>query len=175
MAEDNTDDDMKNAPRHVYGPRPVGALVPALTRPAFSRKAPASAQLMLDWPAIVGPALARVTEPRRLSAGTLTIACSGPIAMELQHMAIEVIHRINAHLGQATVRSLRFMQVADQGTLAPRPLPSPRTLAQAEAAVGDMPPGPLRDVLVSLGSILLGPGRGNGSPATKPPAPVDRR
>jgi len=162
MAEDDTHDDMTNAPRHVYGPRPVGALLPALTRPAFGRNAPASAQLLLDWPAIVGPALARVTEPRRLSAGTLTIACSGPVAMELQHMAVEVIHRINAHLGKATVRSLRFMQVATQGTLAARPLPSPRAVAKAEAAVGDMPPGPLRDVLVSLGSILLGPRKRNG-------------
>ena len=77
---------MDSDERHVYGPRPVGALMPRLTRPAFRRRAPATAQVLADWSAIVGPAIAAVTTPRRLAAGTLTIACAGPIAMELQHL-----------------------------------------------------------------------------------------
>ena len=38
--------------RFLGGSRPVGALVPALTRPAFKRKSPAGAQIMADWPAV---------------------------------------------------------------------------------------------------------------------------
>ena len=67
--------------RFLGGPRPVGALVPALTRPAFKRKSPAGAMIMADWPALVGPAIAAVTQPLRLTQGTLTLACAGPVAM----------------------------------------------------------------------------------------------
>jgi hypothetical protein len=156
MADDDTKAGMAKAERHVYGPRAVGALVPALTRPAFRRTAPAAAQIMIDWPSIVGPALAAVTAPRRLSGGTLTIACSGPIAMELQHMAIELIHRINAHVGTPTVRALRFMQVA----LTARPVAPPvayQAAAAAEAAVAHLPAGELRDALAALGRRVLAP------------------
>src|SRR5690349_17761632 len=78
------------AKRHVYGPRPIGALLPSLTRPAFRRQGPAAAQVLADWPLIIGPELAALTQPRRLVGGTLTIACSGPMAMELQHLAPEL-------------------------------------------------------------------------------------
>ncbi|HEY4251363.1 MAG TPA: DUF721 domain-containing protein, partial [Roseomonas sp.] len=88
-----TDDD-----RFFGGPRPLGAILPRLTRPAFRRRSPAGAQLMADWPAVVGPALAAISAPKRLSAGTLVLACSGPIAMELTHLAPELIARINTHL-----------------------------------------------------------------------------
>ncbi|MGE4049078.1 MAG: DciA family protein [Acetobacteraceae bacterium] len=152
---DDTRADMANQKRHVYGPRPVGALVPALTRPAFKRSSAAAAQVMVDWEAIVGPQLASVTEPRRMSGGTLTIACSGPVAMELQHMAIEIMNRINTSLGSRTVRALRFVQVSVFPGTPVRPVPPPSAVAAAEAAVGDMPPGPLRDALIALGSVVL--------------------
>ncbi len=74
----------------MWGPRAVGSLAPALTRPAFRRRSTAGAQILTDWAAIVGPALAAVTMPRRLSGTTLTLACAGPIAMELQHMSVEL-------------------------------------------------------------------------------------
>ena len=48
------------APRPELGLRPLGTLVPRLTRPAFKRRSPAGALLMADWPALVGPAIAAV-------------------------------------------------------------------------------------------------------------------
>jgi hypothetical protein len=98
--------------RFLGGPRPLGALVPALTRPAFKRKSPAGAQIMADWPALVGPALAAVSQPVRLSSGTLTLACSGPVAMEFQHLAPQLAQRINAALGRVAVERFRFIQRA---------------------------------------------------------------
>ena len=82
-----------------YGNRRTLRLRPAaglgararVTRPAFRRRSPAAAQIMADWEIIVGPALAAMTVPRRVVRGTLTIACAGPIAIELQHMAAELI------------------------------------------------------------------------------------
>lgn len=159
MAVKDTGGGMNSDERHVYGPRPVGALMPRLTRPAFRRRAPATAQVLADWSAIVGPAIGAVTTPRRLSAGTLTIACAGPIAMELQHLASEVISRINAHLGTQAVSALRFVQTATQPA-APIALPvrhDPAKLAAVESAVRDVPDGELRHALVSLGHAMLSP------------------
>jgi len=140
-------------PRFVYGPRPVGALIPALTRPAFRRRAPAAAQVMADWAAIVGPELAALTTPRRLSAGTLTLACAGPVALELQHLGPALIGRINAHLGTETVRRLGFVQVPPEA--APARPPSrpadPAAQARLEAALADLPEGELRAALAALG------------------------
>lgn len=160
MQDKDTAPGMAKPDRHVYGPRPLAALIPALARPAFRRSAPAGAQIMLDWPDIVGPALAAMTEPKRLSAGTLTIACAGPVAMELQHMAIELMQRINAHAGTQTVRALRFVQMAPTvRPIARPPVRPPVDARRAEAAVAGLPPGELRDALAALGSLVLAPKR----------------
>lgn len=108
---------------------------------------------MSDWPDIVGPHLAALTVPRRLSAGTLTVACSGPVAMELQHLAPAVIARINTTCGQGVVKRLKMVQ--DLTTVTPRPAtqPRPRT-APAPLQIDDMPDGPLKDALGRLGGWL---------------------
>lgn len=142
-----------DAVRHVYGPRPIGALVPGITRPAFKKRSPAGAQVMADWPSIVGPDLSAVTVPRRLTAGTLTLACSGPMAMELQHMSGQVIERVNSHMGRVLVERLRFVQ--DPTPPAPALPPPPRRPAAAVAVPG-IAPGPLRDALSALGQVVAG-------------------
>lgn len=141
--------------RHVYGPRAVGALVPALVKPAFRKRSPATAQVLADWEAIVGPAIAAVSVPRKLFSGTLAIACSGPLALELQHLAPQLIERINRHLGRIAVTRLRFVQDAPVPRIAPRP-PRPAAVARARAAVAGLPEGDLRDALEALGRAVLG-------------------
>jgi len=145
--------DFADAPRHIFGPRPVGALVPGLVRAAFKRS-PATAQVLADWEAIVGPMLAEATVPRKLAAGTLTLACAGPVALELQHFAPMLIERINTHLGRPAVERLRFVQVAPRHAPPPRPVPTTADPA-AERAVAKLPPGPLRDALLALGRAVL--------------------
>lgn len=142
-----------DAKRFLGGPRPLGALVPALTRPAFKRKSPAGAQIMADWPALVGPALAAVTQPLRLAQGTLTLACAGPVAMELQHLAPQLAGRINAALGRVAVERFRFVQQAPAGAAA-RGRPAPRPVAlpdRVESAIGAVPSADLREALERLG------------------------
>ena len=137
-------------PRPELGLRPLGTLVPRLTRPAFKRRSPAGALLMAEWTEIVGPAIAAVTVPRRLTGSTLTIACSGPVAMELQHLGPQLIGRINAALGAVTVEALRFVQQAPAAARkAPvRPAaPLPETVRGALDTVGN---APLRDALARL-------------------------
>ena len=141
----------EDAPRHVYGPRPIGALVPALTRPAFRKRAPGSAQVMADWAQIVGPELSASTTPRRLSGGTLTLACAGPVALELQHLSDQVLARVNGHLGRIVVERLRFVQNPTPPQLAEPVQPQRKT---PPVEVQGIPPGPLRDALAALGQRI---------------------
>ncbi len=142
--------------RPVHGPRPLAALVPALIKPAFAQAGPGVAQLMEAWPGIVGPSLADATTPKKLGQGSLTIACSGPVAMELQHLSVELTARINQYLGNQTVQRLRFVQtrtIRPPARAAPRPTPA--TVKAADDAVADLPEGPLRAALAGLGRAVL--------------------
>jgi hypothetical protein len=149
--------------RLAMGPVPVARLLAQVTRPLMGRVQAAAARLALDWPGIVGPALAAVTAPERLSGGkdgrVLTIRAAGPVALELQHLAPQLIERINAHAGPGFVTRLRFVQAArgldDPPAPAPprRPLP-PEAAATVETALVDLPEGPLRDALARLGRAI---------------------
>ena len=141
----------KPAPRHPFGPRAIGAILPAITRPALRAAGPAAAQLLADWPVIVGPMLAATTSPRRFAAGTLTLGCAGPVALELQHLSSQLIDRINTHLGRIVVQRLRFLQEAAHRP-APCRLPS-RGPAPPVVIIG-LPEGPLRDALAALGGAI---------------------
>lgn len=139
--------------RHVYGPRTLSSLLPAITRPALRSRNAASAQIVADWESIVGPRLAAVTLPRRLSAGTLTLACAGPVALELQHQSQMLIGRINGHFGRLLVDRLRFVQ--DETARLARPAPGPSRQAPPQPVpIPDMPDGPLRDALAALGARI---------------------
>lgn len=148
---------MATEDRRVYGSRSLGTLVPGVARPAFRRMSAAGAQVLADWPTIVGPVLGAACTPRRLSGGTLTIGCTGPVAMELQHYANELVSRINAHVGSYTVRTLRFVQVmaAAPSPVAAIPATPPAVAEAAEAAVADLPEGELRAALAALGRAVL--------------------
>jgi hypothetical protein len=143
-----------DARRFPGAPLPLASLIPAVTRPAFRKRSPAGAQVLADWAQVVGPALAAVTSPLRLSAGTLTLACAGPVAMELQHLAPELIARINGHLGRAAVERLRFVQQAAGGPRARTAAPAAHPAAPLPAPVAErlsaLPPGELREALENL-------------------------
>ena len=153
-SDDEQDKPGTGAGRFVYGPRPLSALVPGVVRPAFRGRMAATAQVLADWAAIVGPAYAALTTPRRLTSATLTIGCTGPVAMELQHVAPALIERINSHLGRAAVERLRFVQEPPPRATA-APIPRRPATHAAQAAVAGLPPGELRDALERLGRVVL--------------------
>jgi hypothetical protein len=132
-------------------------LLSGVLRPTFRRRSPATAQVFADWELIVGPQLAAQTLPQKLFAGTLTIICNGPVAMELQHLAEPLMARINAHLGHIAVTRLRFHQgVLPESPPLPAP-PPPLARAASARAVADLPKGALRDALERLGAEVLRP------------------
>ncbi len=138
--------------RKGYGAlRPLGSLMAPLTRPVLRRLHPGGAQVMAEWENLVGPGLAARTTPRALERGTLTIACAGPVAMELTMLAPQVMARINAGLGRVAVTKLRFVQAK---TAPPPPVKPPMTPVVLPASLLEkldgMPEGPLREALAKL-------------------------
>jgi hypothetical protein len=135
--------------RRTYVTLGLSELLPRLTRAAYKKRSPAGALLMSDWASIVGPRLAEETQPKRLSGTTLTIACGGPMAMELQHLSGTLIERINVHAGRKLVERLRFVQepisarahVVPRAVVAPEPIPG-------------LPPGDLNDALAGLRAAM---------------------
>lgn len=143
------DDDDKRS----HGMRSLGVLVPRIARPVFQKRAPASAQLLSDWAEIVGPELAAISYAKRFSAGTLTIGCTGVVALELQHRAELLRQRINGALGRVLVDRIKFVQ---ESPPASPPAVLPATVgARVSLATTGLAPGPLRDALEALGKAVL--------------------
>jgi hypothetical protein len=165
------------------GLKALGAHVVRLTAPLARQRGTATARLAAEWSAIVGPDIARQSLPERLvgggggraprgggardkrpataapAGGTLRLRVDGPLALELQHAAPQIIDRINGYFGYAAVARLRIVQGPLPHRAPPAP-PSPRRLDGAEARalqervapVGDTA---LREALERLGKAIL--------------------
>lgn len=156
--------------RLAVGPIPVARLVAATAKPLLRRAEGALSRLALDWAEVVGPALAAVTAPERLTAqgkagGVLTIRAAGPVALEVQHLAPQLLERIARHLGPGKVTRLKVVQAPPRGLAeapAPPPVPPPPRPAEARQlraslrTLSDLPEGPLREALARLGRTMAG-------------------
>jgi len=133
-------------PPRNYAPRGIAALLAPVVRPAFRRRAPAAAHLLSDWDSLAGPELAALAAPVKFGGGTLTLACTGPAALELQHVAPQIIARLNQASGQTMGERLRFVQ-KPPAAAAPSPAPLPST---PKVPPKNLPEGSLGEALAKL-------------------------
>jgi hypothetical protein len=156
--------------RHRSGSlRPVAALLPKLTKKALGKHGFSSAGLIERWDSIVGGDLAGLCRPEKLSfpvgkrdGGTLRIRADGGAALELQHLAPQIVERINVFLGYRAVAHLKLVNgpVAARQT-APVAKPaaaSPEILRQTAALdqrLMEIDDEGLRDSLRRLGAEIL--------------------
>lgn len=156
-----------HVPKHRLPMAPVGREIAALTRKAFSRFGFADDHVLTRWAEIAGPELARVSAPERLSrptssaraggtGATLTVRVAGAAAIELQHMAPEIIARINGFYGRPVVGRLKLVQgPLPTPSRAPAPADSPgRRRAPARQAPDAAPDDPLAAALDRLEHAL---------------------
>jgi predicted nucleic acid-binding Zn ribbon protein len=70
----------------------------------------AQAAVIPDWPALVGPRIARVTEPMSVTAqGTLFVAVTTNAWMtELSLMEPDLLRRLNQRTGRLQIRKIRW-------------------------------------------------------------------
>lgn len=144
----------------------LAGLVTKATRSAFRRRGMADGTILRDWPAIVGPELARRCVPEMVrypkgerDGGTLHLRVeSGGLATELQHLEPLVVERINGYFGYRAVIALRIHQgplpaSREIDTKPVRPLDEAE-IARVDAAVAAIQDDDLRRVLTGLGRAV---------------------
>lgn len=140
--------------------RAVADLLPAVGGAAFKRYGFVQAGIVTRWAEIVGRQYAGVSTPEsirfppgRKAEGVLTVTVKGAHAAMMQHIAPEIVERVNRFFGYAAVARLTLKQgmVAPRGSrAAPRSLRSiapPAALGPGLRAIADPE---LRAVLSAL-------------------------
>ena len=153
-----------------HGVRALAALLPKLAAPAMRKRGFTEAAMLMRWGDIVGPGLAADAVPDRLAfprgrngGATLHVRVAGAAALELQHLAPQIIERINVFFGYSAVARLALVQ----GPIAPPPARAeteplaPVTADRAEAidrSAADIADPALRTAIAGLGRAVAGAG-----------------
>lgn len=125
--------------------------------------------LQARWREIVGPEIARRTEPVKLTKGrngagsSLEIRVAGASAAIIQHQGQEILSRVNLFLGADAVQKLRIVQGPLRQAAAAAAKPAPRrpqpldAAAEAKLAQGldGAPDNALKVALMSLGRAVM--------------------
>jgi protein-disulfide isomerase len=151
------------------GFRAVGGLTQKLTS-GLARKGAGGGRLASivklrnDWQAIVGPDLARCTEPEALIPGRggrggaklLRLRVAGAAALEVQHRSGQIVERVNAYFGHRQIDDIRLMQGAITRAAGPRPIarPAPEVVARMDNKVSEVSDPELRAALARLGARI---------------------
>ncbi len=155
------------APRRA-GLRALAVTLPRVTKRLFGKRGFAEGGLAADWSGIVGAELAMRCRPGKLvfaraaerREGTLTLRVEAPFATEVQHLAPQIMERINGYFGYRAVARLRLKQVAYNPRPAAdsaKPAPAPEITAELAARLESVEDPELRAALGRLGRAL-GPG-----------------
>jgi len=146
--------------------RAIAAEVPKIAGAVLGKHGFAEAQLVAQWPAIIGESLAAGVTPEKLSFargerrdGTLHLRVAPGLGLEVQHREPVLIERINAFFGYRAVARLALKQgpppAAEPPPQRPRPLAAEerRLLENRLAAIDD---GALKSALERLGEAVIG-------------------
>ena len=147
-------------------PAPAGRRLNKFVKALDDRFGQGAGLLKARWTEIVGAALARRTEPMKLTrsrtgGATLEIRVDGPAATLIQHQGGEIIERVNLFLGSGAVARLRIVQgpvrKAEPTQKSPRRKPPLDAAAEAALAqdLAKAPEGPLKTALLRLGREVL--------------------
>ena len=147
----------------------ASGLVTTQVRSASESRGFAVSRLLTHWAEVVGPDIARISRPVKVSYGrgfgaTLTVLTTGAEAPML-HMQKEVIReRVNACYGYKAIHKLRITQTASTGFAEGRAQfePAPKTAAappetplEAKQAAENVADDDLRSALERLGANIL--------------------
>jgi hypothetical protein len=145
----------------------IGANLSRIATPVLGKQGLGEAQLLQQWPAIIGEDLARYCWPVKLSFprgrrrdGTLRLRVASALALEIQHREPVLLERINGYFGYRAVIRLALVQGGPppEASSVPPPL---RPLEPAEHQALDrrldgIADPALRDALRRLGTAIIG-------------------
>lgn len=150
-------------------PPTIGRKLTTFVKDLDQRFGQSPAALQARWREIVGPDIARrtqpmkVTRPRTGGPGALELRVEGPAATLIQHQAGEIVERVNLFLGAGAIDRVRIVQgpvkaVATPAIGAPKRRKPPLDAgaeAILEAGLSAEPDGPLKDAVRRLGREVL--------------------
>jgi len=168
MARKPRDDQPKRVRKFTH----AGALLSTRVRRAGERRGFAESRLLTQWAAIVGPDLAPVARPVKVSyaregfGATLILACEGARAPEVQMQAETIRARVNACYGYNAISRVRLTQETAAGfaeaqaafagpAARAEPALDPQAARASEAATADIGDDGLRAALARLGQNVL--------------------
>jgi len=146
-------------------PPPAGRSLAPMLKELDGKFGQGAGALQARWREIVGPDVARRTEPVKLTKGrgatpsSLEIRVAGPSAAIIQHQAHEILARVNLFLGAEAVQKLRVVQgplrhETARAARRPQPLDAAQEAALAKGLAA-APEGPLKQALLKLGRGVL--------------------
>lgn len=105
----------------IAGPRAIASFIGKSARAALVKRGFAQADILANWPAIVGPNLANCSSPEKLNFtrnankdATLRIRVAPGWGPEFQHFEPLIIERINSFFGYRAVFRLQLIQAPIQ-------------------------------------------------------------
>lgn len=130
----------REEPKRRFKTEGINQVLQAALGPAIRRRGFADERILQEWEQIAGPLIAARCKPVKIHygrqrTGTLHIQASSAIALELQHLAPQLIERVNGYFGYRAVHRLQIIQMPVPGHhhAAPAP-PVPEVMADADAA-----------------------------------------
>ncbi|MGH6782739.1 MAG: DUF721 domain-containing protein, partial [Sphingomonadaceae bacterium] len=121
--------------------RPVADMVPDIGRASFRRFGFIQSAVVSRWAEIVGPRYAGVSAPESIrfpkgqrAEGVLTLSVEGAHAAMMQHVAPEIVDRVNRFFGYPAVARIAIRQ-----GVAAKPVPrrAPPSLKPVPVELGD--------------------------------------
>jgi hypothetical protein len=146
--------------------RPLADLANPLLASSFARQGFASAELVTRWPDIVGPEIALHAEPLKMQwprtpdgetpePGTLVLRVDGPAAIEIQHLAPQILERVNRFFGFQAVGRLAIRQAPiarrERRKVA---VPDPEAVKRMALSLPPIADESLKDALARLGAAV---------------------
>lgn len=170
---DATGSQSKGQIRRVRKFTQAGSLVGTRVQGASAKRGFAETRLLTHWAEICGPDLAAIARPVRISytsttmGATLTIACEGARATEVQMQAETIRARVNACYGYNAVTKVRLTQEDSAGFAEGQRIfqgkgewnqpsaPDPTLRAKAAETAAIVQDNDLRLALEALGTNIL--------------------
>ena len=124
--------------------RAIGGMTAHLAKQSLGKRGFAEAELVAQWPTIVGSLLGAGSVPLKIAfppgdrvGGTLSVRVgSGALATELQHLEPQILQKVNAFFGYGAVTRLTIAQgPVPKRTLRRPPPPEPPMERTAEIAL----------------------------------------
>jgi len=90
--------------------RPLATHIAPRLGSILRKKGGFGADLVENWPQIVGETMGKICLPFKIKSATLFIACEGFACLKIQHQADEIIKKINLFLGIQAIDKIKIVQ-----------------------------------------------------------------